>query len=89
MKAAVECVNKNADYNASETIFNMINGMFGLMYLAENVQVFDLSKYVSGDASAKSVYPQSVDTEFSYSNGKLAVKLDDVYGARLFEITNN
>lgn len=156
---AAECVNKNADYNASETIFNMINGMFGLMYLsghieladeentklisesisvykenrafiasaypiypsgririekngfysygliskegskillgvwrinsAENVQVFDLSKYISGNASVKVIYPQSVDTEFSYSNGKLSVKLDDVYGARLFEITNN
>lgn len=159
LKPAAECVNKNGDYSASETIFNMINGMLGLMYLSghieladeentklikesisvykenrafvasaypiypsgriridkngfysyglinndgskillavwrinssENVQVFDLSKYVGDNASVKVVYPQSVDTEFSYSNKKLAVKLADVYSARLFEITNN
>lgn len=55
----------------------------------EDVEVFDLSKYISGNCSVKPIYPHSLDTEFSYSNGKLSVKLNETYTARLFEISNN
>ena len=159
LKPAAECVNTNSDDNINETIFNMVNGMMGLMYMSghieladavntelmkeaikvykenrafiksaypiypsgrfgiekkgfyayglrgkaenkillavwrigslEDVGVFDISKYVNANSTVKPVYPQSVDTEFSYSNGKLSVKLNEAYTARLFEISNN
>lgn len=158
LKPAAEAVKINSDDNANETVFNMVNGILGLLYLSghiefadsentrliseaikiykdnrafiassypiypvgrikietdgfyaygltnkdkskillgiwrinshENVQVFDLSKYVHGDSTIKLVYPQNYDTDFSFSNGKLSIKLDAPYSARLFEISN-
>lgn len=154
LKPAAECVKVNSE-NSAETVFNMINGMLGLMYMSghieladeentklikeaveiykenrefiasaypiypggrfriekngfyaygladkdrnrillgvwrinssENVQVFDLSNYI-GNSVAEVLYPQTLETEYSYSNNKLSVKLDDAYSARLFEI---
>lgn len=156
LKPAAEAVKVNSDDNANETVFNMVNGILGLLYLSghiefadeentklineavtiykenrefvasaypiypcgrfgiekngfyaygltnkdkskillgvwrinssENVQIFDLSRYIDS-SSARLVYPQNFDTAYSYSNGKLSVKLEDAYSARLFEIT--
>lgn len=53
---------------------------------AEDVEVFELSKYLDGNYDARVIYPAEVKTDFAFSNGKLSVKLDDVCAARLFEI---
>ena len=53
----------------------------------EDVGVFDLSKYVNSGSTVKPIYPKNLDTEFSYSNGNLSVKLNESYTARLFEIS--
>lgn len=153
MLAPEECM--KPDYDKKETIFNMINGMLGIMYLSghieladgentglikeavelykknrdfianaypiypsgiipiekngfysyglqkdgkillavwrinseENTAAFDLSKYTGGRGSARVIYPIEEQTEFLYVNGKLSVKLDGKYEARLFEIS--
>lgn len=40
-KKASECVRHNADYDKNETVFNMINGMLGLMYLSGHIELAD------------------------------------------------
>lgn len=56
---------------------------------SEDTEVFDLRKYAGKNADVKVVYPYDFETEFTYENGKLAVKLDTPCSARLFEIINN
>ena len=157
LSLAAEVVDTDSERNINKTVFNMINGMLGLMYMSghieladdvntkimkeaievykknrafiksaypiypsgrfgiekkgfysyglinkekdkillavwrisslENVEIFDISKYINDSSKVNVLYPQGGDTEFSYSNGKLSVKLDDAYTARLFEIT--
>lgn len=53
----------------------------------ENVEIFDLSNYVSMGMKAKLIYPLSLPTEFNYVNEKLTVKLNNNFSARLFEIS--
>ena len=157
LSPAADVVDIDPQRNINETVFNMVNGMMGLMYMSghieladdtntkliseaisvykenrpfikcaypiypsgrfgiekkgfyaygltdknrskillavwrigslEDVAVFDLSKYICGSCNVKPIYPQSLDTEFLYSNGKLSVKLIEAYTARLFEIS--
>ena len=53
----------------------------------ESSKTFDLAKYVGDTACAEVVYPQSLETQYNFVNGKLTVKLNEKYSARLFEIT--
>lgn len=56
---------------------------------ADNVEMFDLLKYLDGNYNARVIYPVECKTDFAFSNGRLSVKLDDVCAARLFEIAKN